>query len=70
VIYRTIDMRPWRCRSCGALLGMHRQAELHIKYKELHAVVVGAARTTCRRCATANATHTASAPSHHTDEAA
>jgi hypothetical protein len=26
--------RPWRCRACGALLGMERDGELHVKYKE------------------------------------
>ena len=46
--------REWRCLSCSALLGMRRGDELHIKYKELHAVVRGSAIIRCRRCGNVN----------------
>ncbi len=47
--------REWRC-TCGSLLGMRQGEELHIKYKELHAVVRGTASIRCRRCGNNNVT--------------
>jgi hypothetical protein len=53
---RQTNERSWRCIGCGLLLGIHRGGELHIKYKELEAVVVGRFRTACRRCTKPNET--------------
>ena len=53
---RRTHERSWRCSACGLLLGIHRGGELHVKYKELEAVVVGRFRTACRRCTKPNET--------------
>ncbi|MBV9949613.1 MAG: hypothetical protein JOZ69_22420 [Myxococcales bacterium] len=47
--------RPWRCRACGALLGVVCGDELHLKYKETEYWVRGGCRHACRRCGAVNA---------------
>lgn len=44
----------WSCSSCGALLGVEENGELHIKYKELQHWIRGTCRHRCRRCGTLN----------------
>jgi len=46
--------RRWSCRSCGALLGVEENGELHIKYKEVQHWICGSCRHRCRRCGTMN----------------
>ena len=46
--------RPWRCRACAALLGMERDGELHVKYKEAVYSIRGQCRHGCRRCGAMN----------------
>ncbi|HEY3820259.1 MAG TPA: hypothetical protein VGL81_24005 [Polyangiaceae bacterium] len=46
--------RPWRCRACGALLGVERNGEVHVKYKEVQHWISGRCRHHCRRCGTMN----------------
>lgn len=46
--------RPWRCDACGALLGMARGDELHVKYKEAELWIAGPCRSVCRRCGKSN----------------
>lgn len=46
--------RPWRCHACGALLGVLRSSELHLKYRDLQHWVTGRCRHTCRRCGAMN----------------
>jgi hypothetical protein len=47
--------RPWRCRGCGAVLGLLRVAELHLRRGEVELWITGACRHRCRRCGTTNA---------------
>jgi hypothetical protein len=49
--------RPWRCRVCGALLGMQQGAELHVKYKDVSHWIAGRCRHACRRCGAMNTLH-------------
>ena len=53
----TASGREWRC-GCGALLGMHRGGEVHIKYKDFSAVARGRVELRCRRCGAVSATTT------------
>ncbi len=46
--------KPWRCRSCAALLGMVHGDELHVKYKDDEQWIQGTCRRPCRRCRTMN----------------
>lgn len=56
----SVTPRPFRCSGCGFLLGMHHGAELHIKFKDLAAVIAGGVfRTHCRRCHRLNETGSA-----------
>jgi hypothetical protein len=48
------NARPWRCRACGALLGVAQGGELHVKYKDSEVWIVGTCRRTCRRCGERN----------------
>jgi hypothetical protein len=47
-------IRPWRCDACGALLGIARGDELHVKYKDVEIWIVGPCRSICRRCGKSN----------------
>ena len=47
-------LRPWRCDTCATLLGVERDGELHVKYKEAQYWIRGACRHTCRRCGAMN----------------
>lgn len=40
----------WRCRKCGALLGVERDGKLHLKYKTAQFIVEGRVIAVCRRC--------------------
>ena len=42
--------REWRCRSCGALLGVARGGEVEVRYKTAAYRVRGELTTHCRRC--------------------
>lgn len=53
----TEHARPWRCRSCGALLGMQQGDELHVKYKDVQHWITGRCRHACRRCGAMNTMH-------------
>lgn len=46
--------RFWRCRTCGALLGIVKGGQLHMKYKDTEIWVVGTCHRRCRRCAERN----------------
>jgi len=46
--------RPWRCRSCDALLGVEHDGELHVKHKETEHWISGRCRHACRRCGAMN----------------
>jgi hypothetical protein len=49
------NARPWRCRACGALLGVARGGELQVKYKDTEVWFIGGTcRRTCRRCGERN----------------
>ncbi len=48
----------WRCHTCGGLLGVHRDAALHIKYKRAQLVVRGRVLVQCPRCVDLNETET------------
>ncbi|MGD0527718.1 MAG: hypothetical protein ABSE49_21475 [Polyangiaceae bacterium] len=47
--------RPWRCCSCGSLLGVLRGGELHLKYRDVEHWITGRCRHACRRCGATNA---------------
>jgi hypothetical protein len=49
-----VSARPWRCRACGALLGVEHDGELHVKHKEVQHWIRGRCRHVCRRCGTMN----------------
>lgn len=41
----------WRCHSCSNLIGIERDGELHLKYKDAEFFVRGGfVRAPCRRC--------------------
>ena len=42
--------RSWRCRRCGALLGVERDGKLHLKYKAAQYLVEGSVTAVCHRC--------------------
>ena len=44
----------WRCRSCQALLGVARGAQLDVRHKLAHYLVRGRVTAVCRRCSTSN----------------
>jgi hypothetical protein len=46
--------KAWRCCGCGSLLGVERGRELHLKYKDVEAWIVGTCRRVCRRCGEMN----------------
>ena len=46
----------WRCRRCGALLGVERGGRLHLKYKTAQFMVRGSVIAVCRRCSELNET--------------
>jgi hypothetical protein len=46
--------RPWRCHACATLLGVERDGELHVKYKEAHYWIRGGCRHVCRCCGAMN----------------
>ena len=48
------DENPWRCRTCGRLLGVRYQGKLYIRFKNALFVVSGPVTAVCRRCATVN----------------
>jgi hypothetical protein len=50
----TTAARAWRCRGCGALLGLLGIAELHLRRGEVELWLTGACRLRCRRCSTTN----------------
>ena len=47
-------VREWRCRSCGALLGVCRGDAVEVRYKAAAYVVRGELTAVCRRCGTTN----------------
>jgi hypothetical protein len=44
----------WRCRACDALLGRRHGDGVHVRYKDLSAVIFGRVEIECRRCAAPN----------------
>lgn len=50
----TAAARPWRCHACGSLLGVERDGDLHVKYKEAQYWIRGHCRHACRRCRAMN----------------
>jgi hypothetical protein len=46
--------RPWRCHTCGALLGLLHGGELHLKYCNVEHWITGRCRHVCRRCRATN----------------
>jgi hypothetical protein len=54
--HASYDGLPWRCRVCGALLGVAQGGQLHVKYRDTELWVVGTCRRTCRRCGERNET--------------
>ncbi len=46
--------RPWRCHTCGALLGVLHGGELHLKYQHVEHWITGCCRHVCRRCRATN----------------
>ncbi|HEX3344691.1 MAG TPA: hypothetical protein VHS09_08975 [Polyangiaceae bacterium] len=51
--------RPWRCHTCSALLGVLRQGELHVKYRDVEHWIAGRCRHSCRRCGATNTVESA-----------
>jgi hypothetical protein len=49
-----MEEKNWRCKACGALLGIEQGGELHVKYKEADLRIVGSCRRACRRCGAVN----------------
>lgn len=47
-------VHEWRCRSCGALLGVCRGDAVEVRYKTAAYVVRGELTAVCRRCGTTN----------------
>ena len=41
---------PWRCPTCGALLGVEQEGWLHIRFKTSKVSAQGVITVTCRRC--------------------
>jgi len=60
--FATPAARHWRCLACGALLGVERDGELHVKYKEAQYWIRGHCRHACRRCGAMNTLHTPALP--------
>jgi hypothetical protein len=54
--------RPWRCRTCGSLLGIERGDELHVRFKDAELWIVGRCRQVCRRCGESNSIAIAPCP--------
>lgn len=49
--------REWRCKKCGTLLGVGREARLHLRYKEVQYIVDGGdfvVTAVCRSCSAVN----------------
>lgn len=49
--------REWRCQKCNTLLGVGREARLHLRYKEAQYIVDGCdfkVTAVCRNCSTVN----------------
>lgn len=49
--------REWRCEKCGTLLGVGREARLHLRYKEAQYIVDGGdfvVTAVCRNCSAVN----------------
>jgi len=51
----------WRCRKCGALLGVADDDHVEVRYKTAVYRVRGELATDCRKCGTANFVDTRSA---------
>lgn len=51
---QAVQLVEWRCRSCGALLGVRRGNRIDLRYKTARYSVRGEVRMTCRRCSTFN----------------
>jgi hypothetical protein len=51
---QTSNIKPWRCHACGALLGIARGDELHVKYRDAEIWIAGPCRSICRRCGKSN----------------
>lgn len=49
------EEREWRCRRCGKLLGLIREARVHLRFARGHEYLVAfPAIATCRGCHTLN----------------
>jgi hypothetical protein len=50
------NAHPCCCKTCGALLGIERRGQLHLKYKDTENWFVGTFKwtTRCRRCGAMN----------------
>lgn len=49
--------RDWRCQKCNTLLGVGREARLHLRYKEAQYIVDGGdynVTAVCRGCSAVN----------------
>lgn len=40
----------WRCDRCGTLLGIEREGDIELKYKDAYYRVRGEVMARCRRC--------------------
>lgn len=46
-----VTAQRWTCWRCGMLLGIEREGEVEVKYKDVrYTVKGGVVSTTCRRC--------------------